>query len=80
MSRNHYVGVELGKGKHLEEIVSSMKMVAEGITTTQSVVELAQREKIEMPICEQIYQVLYRKKDPKKVLQYLMSRKLKSEH
>ncbi len=80
LSRNHYVGTELGKGKSLDEIVSSMKMVAEGITTTQSVFQLAQREKVEMPICEQIYHVLYRKKDPRKVLQYLMSRKLKSEH
>ncbi len=80
LSRNHFIGMELGKGKSLEEIVSSMKMVAEGITTTLSVHQLARREKVEMPICEQVYQVLYKNKDPKKVLQNLMSRKLKSEH
>ncbi len=80
LSRNHFIGMELGKGKCLEEIVSSMKMVAEGITTTLSVHQLANREKVEMPICEQVYQVLYKNKDPKKVLQNLMSRKLKSEH
>ena len=80
LSRNHYVGMELGKGKSLNDIVSSMKMVAEGITTTLSVHQLAKREKIEMPICEQIFQVLYRNKNPRKSLQNLMSRKLKSEY
>jgi glycerol-3-phosphate dehydrogenase (NAD(P)+) len=80
LSRNHYVGEELGKGRSLKEIVSSMKMVAEGITTTLSVHQLAKREKVDMPICEQVYNVLYKNKDPRKVLQNLMSRKLKSEY
>lgn len=80
LSRNHYVGSELGKGKSLDEIVSSMNMVAEGITTTLSVHQLAKKEKIEMPICEQVFQVLYKNKNPKKALQNLMSRKLKSEY
>ncbi|UCE22076.1 MAG: NAD(P)-dependent glycerol-3-phosphate dehydrogenase [Candidatus Aminicenantes bacterium] len=80
LSRNHYVGMELGKGKSLDEIVSSMKMVAEGITTTLSVHQLAKKEKIEMPICEQVFQVLYKNKNPRKALQNLMSRKLKSEY
>ncbi len=57
-----------------------MKMVAEGITTTLSVHQLAKREKIEMPICEQVFQVLYKNKNPRKALQNLMSRKLKSEY
>lgn len=80
LSRNHYVGTELGKGKSLKDIVSSMKMVAEGITTTLSVHQLTKREKIEMPICEQVFQVLYKNKNPRKALQNLMSRKLKSEY
>ncbi len=80
LSRNHYVGSELGKGKSLDEIVSSMNMVAEGITTTLSVYRLAKKEKIEMPICEQVFQVLYKNKNPRKALQNLMSRKLKSEY
>lgn len=80
LSRNHYVGSELGKGKSLDEIVSSMNMVAEGITTTLSVYQLAKKEKIEMPICEQVFQVLYKNKNPRKALQNLMSRKLKSEY
>jgi len=80
LSRNRYIGLELGRGKNLPEIVSAMKMVAEGVTTTLSVHQLAEREKVEMPICAQIYQVLYKNKDPRTALQNLMARKLKSEH
>jgi len=80
LSRNRHTGYELGKGKSLPEILSTMKMVAEGISTTLSVHKLAKREKVEMPICEQIYQVLYKKKDPRAALQDLMMRKLKSEY
>lgn len=79
LSRNRYVGYELGKGKPLEQIISSMKMIAEGITTTLSAHQLSQRENIEMPICEQVYLMLYKNKDPRKALQDLMSRKLKDE-
>lgn len=79
LSRNRFVGMELGKGKNLGEIVAGMKMVAEGIGTTLSVHQLAQREEIEMPIAQQVYQILYHQKDPKTALQDLMSRKLKNE-
>lgn len=80
LSRNRHLGYELGKGKSLSEIVSSMKMIAEGITTTFSAHQLAKRENVEMPICEQVYQVLYKNKNPRKSIQDLMSRKLKEEH
>lgn len=79
LSRNHYVGYEIGKGKQIAEIVSNMKMVAEGITTTLSGFRLAQRENVEMPIHEQSYLVLYKNKDPRTALQDLMARKLKNE-
>jgi len=79
LSRNRYVGYELGKGKKIDAILKSMKEVAEGVTTTISSKKLSEREKIEMPICEQVYQVLYQDKDPRSALQDLMSRKLKSE-
>ncbi len=79
LSRNRYVGYELGKGRQLEEIVSGMKMIAEGITTTLSGWQLAQKNKTEMPICEQIFHILYKGKDPRSSLQNLMSRKLKEE-
>lgn len=79
LSRNRYVGYELGKGKTLKEIVANMQMVAEGIDTTLSAQGLARREDVEMPICEQTYQILYHEKDPRTALQDLMSRKLKDE-
>ena len=80
LSRNRYVGYQLGRGKSLDEIVSGMKMIAEGVTTTFSARQLAEREKEEMPICEQVYQILYQDKNPKKALKDLMSRRLKEEH
>lgn len=80
LSRNRYVGNKLGKGKTLEEIISGMKMIAEGIPTTLSVRQLAQREKVEMPICEQVFYVLYQGKDPKEAFRDLMSRELKDEY
>lgn len=79
LSRNRYVGYQLGKGKKLDEIVRKMKMVAEGISTTYCVHQLALQKGVEMPITEQIYQTLYEHKDPQKALSDLMSRKLKYE-
>jgi glycerol-3-phosphate dehydrogenase (NAD(P)+) len=79
LSRNRFVGSELGKGKSLASIIAGMRMVAEGIATTLSARELARREGVEMPIFEQVYQILYNKKDPRKALADLMSRSLKEE-
>ena len=62
LSRNRYVGFELGKGKKIDAILKSMKEIAEGVTTTISSKKLSEREKIEMPICEQVYQILYQDK------------------
>jgi glycerol-3-phosphate dehydrogenase (NAD(P)+) len=80
LSRNHYVGYELGKGSSLPEIISGMKMIAEGVSTTLSVHQLAEMEDVEMPISEQVYYVLYKNKAPRAALQDLMSRKLKDEY
>jgi glycerol-3-phosphate dehydrogenase (NAD(P)+) len=74
------VGSELGKGKSLKEIISGMKMVAEGITTTLSVRQLAQKQSVEMPISDQVYSVLYQGKNPKDAFRDLMSRELKDEY
>lgn len=80
LSRNRYVGYELGQGKSLDSILSGMTMIAEGIATTKSCRQLSLREGIEMPIAEQVYRILYENKDPRKALENLMSRKLKIEH
>jgi glycerol-3-phosphate dehydrogenase (NAD(P)+) len=80
LSRNRNVGRELGKGRKLGDVVAGMRMVAEGIPTTVSARMLARRESVEMPIAEQVYQVLYRKKDPRRALADLMARELRDEY
>jgi glycerol-3-phosphate dehydrogenase (NAD(P)+) len=79
LSRNRAVGVELARGGKLDEIVGSMKMVAEGIKTTTAAVELARRCSVEMPITEQMYQMLHHGLDPKEAIRRLMERTLKGE-
>jgi glycerol-3-phosphate dehydrogenase (NAD(P)+) len=79
LSRNRFVGLELGRGRSLADVVGSMRMVAEGIPTTVSARQLARREGVELPITEQVYQVLYRRKDPRRAMVDLMSRALKDE-
>ena len=79
LSRNRMVGVELAHGRRLEEIVSSMKMVAEGIKTTNAVYDLAKRHSVEMPICEQMFQMLHFGISPREAIQRLMDRSLKGE-
>ncbi len=68
LSRNHFVGVELAKGRPLEEITGSMTGVAEGVTTTVAAWSMAQHLGIEMPITERIHQVLYEGIEPKQVM------------
>ncbi len=79
LSRNRHVGFELGKGNSIQNILKEMKMVAEGVTTTLSARKLADDYKIEMPICEQMYEIIYKNKDPRQALKDLMKRKLKEE-
>jgi glycerol-3-phosphate dehydrogenase (NAD(P)+) len=64
LSRNHYVGVELTKRRSLDEIISSMPYVAEGITTTRAAREKARELGVEMPFTEVIYQILFENLDP----------------
>jgi glycerol-3-phosphate dehydrogenase (NAD(P)+) len=78
-SRNRFVGYQLGKGKSLEETLSGMKMIAEGICTTKNIRELKEKLGIEMPITEETYQVLFNGKNLKDSLYDLMSRDLKNE-
>ncbi len=79
LSRNHTVGMRLGQGKKLAEILSGMRMVAEGVKTTESAYRLAQRIGVEMPITEQVYRVLYEDKSPRQAVLDLMTRDLKAE-
>lgn len=79
LSRNRSVGIELGKGRKLDEILNQMRMVAEGVKTTLSAYQLAAKLGVAMPITEQMYQVLYKEKDPKQAAADLMTRALTSE-
>ena len=78
-SRNRYVGEELGKGRTIEEITADMNMVAEGVKTSKAVVDLARRHDIEMPISEQVVDVLYHDKSARDVIPALMRRDPKPE-
>jgi len=78
-SRNRYVGEQIGRGKELKQILSTMKMVAEGVNTTASARLLARAMGVEMPITEQVYQVLFADKDPRQAVQDLMHRVAKAE-
>jgi len=77
--RNRRVGLELGRGRKLSDILASMEMVAEGITTTRAAVRLAERHRVEMPICYEVHRVLFEDKPPRRALLDLMTRSLKSE-
>lgn len=79
LSRNRSVGLRLGKGEKLKEILESMRMVAEGVPTTKSANELRRKLGIEMPITEGVYSILYEEKEPKTAIAELMNRRLKFE-
>ena len=79
LSRNRTVGMKLGGGQTLQEILSEMRMVAEGVKTTMAAVRLSRSLSVELPIAEQIYAVLYEERDPRLALQELMTRDLRSE-
>ncbi|MFP3867660.1 MAG: NAD(P)H-dependent glycerol-3-phosphate dehydrogenase [Desulfobacteraceae bacterium] len=78
-SRNYQVGLQLGKGKKLAEILTDMQMVAEGVKTAWAAYHLAQKLAIDMPIVEQVYYILYEDHSPQEAIQRLMARELKDE-
>jgi len=78
-SRNRHVGEEIGKGRNLSDILKEMVMVAEGVPTTRSVHDLSEQFHIELPICNQVYQVLFEYKDPIIATSDLMTRDAKDE-
>ena len=78
-SRNRYVGVEIGKGRKLPDILAEMIMIAEGIATTQSAYDLARKVGVETPIVDQVHKILFEGKDPLKACSDLMTRDPKGE-
>ena len=79
LSRNHTVGKKIGEGRKLNDILSEMRMVAEGIKTAKSVYNLSLKLGVEMPISHEIYHILYDDISPQDALLRLMTRDLKQE-
>jgi glycerol-3-phosphate dehydrogenase (NAD(P)+) len=79
LSRNRMVGVELGKGRKLPDIIGSMRMVAEGVKTTAATVALADKHRVEMPITRQVHRILEGEISPREAIRELMERSLKEE-
>lgn len=79
LSRNRHVGVEIGKGRTLDEVLSEMTMVAEGVATTRATQALAQRTRVEMPIVSAVYEVLFENRPPADAVETLMLREPKPE-
>lgn len=78
-SRNRRAGIEIGQGKNLAQALESVKMVVEGVRTTRAAKLLSSREKVQMPITEQMYKVLFEGKDPRQAVMDLMGRNKKDE-
>jgi len=79
LSRNRFVGLEIGKGKKLKEILKKMKSVAEGVATAASVYELAKKHQVDMPNSTYVYRMLYEDLPPRKALKEILARELKEE-
>jgi glycerol-3-phosphate dehydrogenase (NAD(P)+) len=79
LSRNRHVGVELGKGRPLKEILAEMKMIAEGVETTSALLDLAAEVQIELPITEQVHAILREGKCPADAIRDVMERPAKRE-
>lgn len=78
-SRNRFVGEQIGRGVAVNELFSKMKMVAEGVNTTLSAYKLRQKHSVELPIAEQMYEILFEGKDPKTAVKDLMTRRSRRE-
>jgi len=79
LSRNRTVGLKLGSGMTLKDTLAGMRMVAEGVETTRSTHALARKMHVDMPIVNEVYSVLFRRKSPARAVQQLMTRSPKSE-
>jgi len=79
LSRNRHVGIELGKGRRLAEILANMRMVAEGVDTAAPLLALASEHGVDMPITEQVDAILHRGKSPRDAIREIMDRPLKRE-
>ena len=80
LSRNRTVGVQLGKGRSMSEIMGNARTVAEGVATVRAVHELAGKLGVEMPVSAEVYGIVAKGADPMEALHRLMTREPKSEN
>ena len=78
-SRNRHLGVEIGHGRTYQAVLMDMGMVAEGVGTARSVMGLAEKYSVGLPICHEVYEILFEGKDPRMAISALMSRDLRDE-
>ena len=78
-SRNHWFGMEVGRGRRAEEVLKETEMVVEGVNTCRSAYALSKKYSVEMPITYRLYEILYENKDPRVAVKELMTRDLKDE-
>ncbi len=79
LSRNYQVGLKLGKGQGIDEILQDLKQVAEGVKTVATIKKISEKLHISLPICEEVYNVIYLKEKPERSIEKLLSRDLKEE-
>jgi len=79
LSRNRWLGIQIGQGRKLDEVLAGMRMVAEGVNTTDAAVELGRRYGVELPIIGQMHAVLRHGRSPRDAIRDLMDRSLKGE-
>jgi glycerol-3-phosphate dehydrogenase (NAD(P)+) len=79
LSRNYTVGKQIGQGKCLDDIISEMRMVAEGVKTTRSIYNMSKKLNVDLPICAEVYSVLFENTPVESTVERLMGRSLKHE-
>ena len=80
LSRNFVTGLLIGKGKKIKEIIKSKKTISEGVINSKTIFNLSKKKKIEMPVCESVYRILYENAEIKKTIEKILSRNIKKEN
>ena len=80
LSRNFTTGLLIGKGKDINKIIKFKKTISEGILNSKTIFELSKKKKIEMPVCEAVYKIIYKKKKIKETINKILSRDIKKEN
>jgi len=80
LSRNFVTGLLIGKGKKIKEIIKSKKTISEGVINSKTIFNLSKKKKIEMPVCESVYRILYKNVKIKETIEKILSRNIKKEN